>query len=121
MTGSVAFDTVMIFPGRFGDHILADQTQRLNVSFLVSDLEHRRGGTAANIAHTLALLGERPVLCAAVGADFGEYGAALQASGIDLAGILRCPDVATASGFITTDQDGNQITAFFPGAMTRAA
>jgi adenosine kinase len=121
VTGSVAFDTIMLFPGRFSDHILPDKTHLINVSFLVNRLERRRGGTAANIAHTLALLGERPLLCAAVGSDFTEYGAALSRTGVDTSAVLGCDDVPTASCFITTDHDDNQITAFFPGAMARAA
>src|ERR1019366_1698935 len=119
VTGSVAFDTIMVFPGRFGDHILPDKTHLINVSFLVNQLEKRRGGTAANIAYTLALLGERPLLCAAVGNDFTQYGAALSRSGVDTSAVLGCDDVATASCFITTDLDDNQITAFYPGAMAR--
>jgi adenosine kinase len=119
VTGSVAFDTIMVFPGRFGEHILPDKTHMLNVSFLVDRLEKRRGGTAANIAYTLALLGETPLLCAAVGDDFGDYDAALRAVGVDTSTALRCDDIPTASAFITTDLDDNQITAFFPGAMGR--
>ena len=121
VTGSVAFDTIMVFPGRFADHILADQAHVLNVSFLVDRLDRRRGGTAANIAYNLALLGERPLLCAAVGTDFTEYDAALGSVGVDTSRTLRCDDVTTATCFITTDGDDNQITAFFPGAMARAA
>ncbi|MGA8014715.1 MAG: carbohydrate kinase family protein [Candidatus Dormiibacterota bacterium] len=120
VTGSVAFDTIMVFPGRFSDHILTDKTHLINVSFLVNRLERRRGGTAANIAYTLALLGERPLLCAAVGSDFTEYGASLSRSGVDTSAVLGCDDVPTASCFITTDHEDNQITAFFPGAMARA-
>ena len=121
VTGSVAFDTIMVFPGRFGDHILPDKTHLINVSFLVNRLERRRGGAAANIAYTLALLGERPLLCAAVGSDFAEYGAALSRAGVDTSSALGCDDLPSASGFITTDEEDNQITAFFPGAMARAA
>jgi adenosine kinase len=121
VTGSVAYDTIMVFPGRFADHILSDQAHILNVSFLVERLEKRRGGTAANIAYNLALLGERPMLCAAVGNDFAEYGAALSAAGVDTSRALLCDDIGTATAFITTDADDNQITAFFPGAMSRAA
>jgi adenosine kinase len=122
VTGSVAFDTIMEFGGRFGDYILPEKTNELNVAFLVERLERRRGGTAANICFSLALLGERPLLCAAVGAvDFVEYAAALEADGVDTTGVLTCDDVSTATAFITTDQDGNQITAFHPGAMARAA
>jgi adenosine kinase len=121
VTGSVAYDTIMVFGGRFADHILPDQAHILNVSFLVEHLERRRGGTAANIAYNLALLGERPILCAAVGNDFAEYGAALHEMGVDTSRVLLCDDVSTATAFITTDLDDNQITAFFPGAMARAA
>jgi len=121
VTGSVAFDTIMVFPGRFGDHILPEKTHLINVSFLVNRLERRRGGTGANIAYTLALLGERPMLCAAVGSDFTEYGASLSRTGVDTSAALGCDDVPTASCFITTDLSANQITAFFPGAMARAA
>ena len=121
VTGSVAWDTIMVFPGRFADHILSDQVHSLNVSFLVERLEKRRGGTAANIAFSLALLGEHPLLCAAVGHDFADYGAALSAAGVDTSGALLCDDIGTATAFITTDIDDNQITAFFPGAMARAS
>jgi adenosine kinase len=121
VTGSVAYDTIMVFPGRFGEHILPDKTHVLNVSFLVDRLQRRRGGTAANIAYTLALLGERPLLCAAVGADYDDDAAELAAAGVDISGALRLADTPTASCYITTDLDDNQITAFFPGAMARAA
>ncbi len=122
VSGSVAFDTIMVFQGRFGDHILPEKTHLLNVAFLVDRLEKRRGGTAGNVAYSMALLGERPLLCAAVGtADFAAYEAALQAEGVDTSTVLRCEDIDTATAFITTDLDGNQITAFHPGAMTRAA
>jgi adenosine kinase len=122
VTGSVAFDTIMVFKGRFGDHILPDKTHLLNVAFLVDHLERRRGGTASNIAYSMAMLGERPLLCAAVGAnDFDGFAAALEAVGVDTSTVLRCDDIDTATAFITTDLDGNQITAFHPGAMSRAA
>jgi len=119
VTGSVAFDTIMVFPGRFGEHILPDKTHLINVSFLVDRLEKRRGGTAANVAYTLALHGESPLLCAAVGSDFDAYDDALRNAGVDTSTVLRCDDIPTASAFITTDLDDNQITAFFPGAMGR--
>ncbi len=122
MTGSVAFDTIMVFNGRFGDHILPEKTHVLNVAFLVEQLERRRGGTASNIAYSMAMLGEHPLLCAAVGgADFDGFGAALEAEGVDISSVLRCEGIDTATAFITTDLDGNQITAFHPGAMARAA
>jgi adenosine kinase len=122
VTGSVAFDTIMEFAGRFSDHILPEKTDQLNVAFLVERLEKRRGGTAANIAFSMAMLGEHPLLCAAAGgSDFVDYAAALEAEGVDTSGVLTCDDVSTATAFITTDRDGNQITAFYPGAMARAA
>jgi len=122
VTGSVAFDTIMVFPGRFRDHILPDHTHLLNVSFQVDRLERRRGGTAANICYSLALLGERPLLCAAVGgSDFDEYDAALAERGVVTSTALRCDGLPTATAFITTDLDDNQITAFYPAAMSRAA
>jgi adenosine kinase len=121
VTGSVAYDTIMVFPGRFGDHILPDKTHLINVSFLVESLERRRGGTAANVAYTLALLGERPLLCAAVGEDFRGYGEVLRAAGVDVDVALHCDGVSTAAAYITTDLADNQITAFHPGAMSRAA
>jgi len=119
VTGSVAYDTIMVFPGRFGEHILPDKTHLINVSFLVDRLEKRRGGTAANIAYTLALHGERPLLSAAVGNDFGDYDGALREVGVDTGAVLHCDDIPCAGAFITTDLDDNQITAFFPGAMGR--
>jgi adenosine kinase len=122
VTGSVAFDTIMEFGGRFGDHILPEKTNELNVAFLVDRLEKRRGGTATNICFSMALFGEQPLLCAAVGGgDFVEYAAALEFEGVDLSAVLTCDEVGTATAFITTDRDGNQITAFYPGAMARAA
>jgi adenosine kinase len=121
VTGSAAYDTIMVFGGRFGDHILPEKTHELNVAFLIERLEQRRGGTATNIAFSMALLGERPLLCAAAGAsDFSDYAAALEAEGVDTSGVLMCEGIGTATAFITTDADGNQITAFYPGAMTRA-
>lgn len=122
VTGSVAYDTIMLFRGRFADHILAEKTHLINLSFQVDSLERRNGGTAANVCYTLALLGQRPLLCAAVGAaDFDEYGMALEAAGVDTTRALRCDDVGTANAFITTDLDDNQITAFYAGAMARAS
>ena len=121
VTGSVAYDTIMVFNGRFADHILADQAHILNVSFLVDRLERRRGGTAANIAYTMALLGDRPVLCATVGRDYADDLESLAGAGVDVSGTLVLAEVPTAVCFITTDLDDNQITAFHPGAMARAA
>ena len=122
VTGSVAYDTIMVFPGHFGDHILSGQTHIINVSFQVTTIERRYGGTAANVCYTMALLGERPLLCAGVGnADFDEYAGHLERVGVETSSALRCQDVGTAAAFITTDLDNNQITAFYAGAMSHAA
>lgn len=120
VTGSVAYDHIMNFPGRFKDHILPDKLHILNVSFLVSNLQKLRGGCAANIAHACGLLGLEPKLVAAVGSDFGGYRTWLEERGIDLQGVLEDSELLTASCFITTDGDNNQITGFYPGAMARA-
>lgn len=121
VTGSVAYDNIMVFPGRFREHILADKAHVLNVSFLVNSQERRRGGTAANIAYTLALLGEKPLLCAAVGTDFSDDAAELREMGVDVSTTKVFSDINTATCYITTDLEDNQITAFYPGAMGRAA
>jgi adenosine kinase len=122
VTGSVAYDTIMVFPGRFSEHILPDKTHLINVSFQVDTMERRHGGTAANVCYSMALLGERPLLCAAVGADdFTAYDDRLTSAGVDTTEALRCEDVGTAAAFITTDLEDNQITAFYSGAMARAA
>lgn len=120
VTGSVAYDHIMNFPGRFKDHILPDKLHILNVSFLVQGLQRLRGGCAANVAYSLALHRVRPRLVAAVGSDFADYGRWLEEKGVDLAGTAVHQDLLTASCFITTDLDNNQITGFYPGAMGRA-
>jgi adenosine kinase len=120
VTGSVAFDNIMDFPGYFKDHILPEKVHILSVSFLVETLKRQRGGAGANVAYNLALLGERPRLIAAVGADFGEYRDWMGSVGIDTSGVWEVEDEFTASAFITTDRDDNQITGFYPGAMRRA-
>jgi adenosine kinase len=121
VTGSIAFDYIMVFPGRFRDHILPDKMHVLSVSFLVDSLTRRRGGTGANIAYNLGLLGERPVLVGTVGEDFGEYRAWLEEHGVDCHGVKIITGDHTASCFINTDLQDNQITAFYPGAMTQAS
>jgi adenosine kinase len=121
VTGSIAYDYIMVFPGRFRDHILADKMHVLSVSFLVDSLVRRRGGTAANIAYNLGLLGERPVVVGTVGEDFAEYRATLEATGVDTSGVAVIADEHTASCFINTDLQDNQITAFYPGAMAHAS
>ncbi len=121
VTGSIAYDYIMVFPGRFRDHILPDKMHVLSVSFLVDSLDRRRGGTAANISYSLALLGQKPVLVGTVGEDFDEYRQWLQQAGVDTSGVRVIPSEHTASCFINTDLQDNQITAFYPGAMTKAA
>ena len=120
VTGSIAFDYIMTFPGHFKDHFLADQIEHVSLSFLVDDMRVVRGGCAANIAYSLALLGERPYLMATAGRDGNEYREWLKAHGVDVAGMHLCDDVFTASFFVNTDQDGNQIATFYSGAMGRA-
>jgi len=120
VTGSVAFDNIMDFPGYFKDHILPEKVHILSVSFLVESLKRQRGGAGANVAYNLALLGEHPRLVAAVGEDFGDYREWMDAAGIDTSGLWEVPGEFTASAFITTDKDDNQITGFYPGAMRQA-
>ncbi|HEY8489387.1 MAG TPA: carbohydrate kinase family protein [Dehalococcoidia bacterium] len=118
--GSIAFDHIMVFRDYFANHILPDKVHVLNVSFLVDGLERRRGGTGANIAYNLALLGERPVLLGTAGHDFSEYREWLERHGVDTSHV-RVLDEYTAAAFIITDLADNQITGFYPGAMGRAA
>lgn len=120
LTGSIAFDYLMTFPGHFRDHILPDRLDSLSLSFLVDDLIRRRGGVAANIAYTMALLGERPTIMATVGNDFEEYGTWLREQGVDLSAVRTIPDLLTASFFVNTDLSNAQIASFYTGAMARA-
>ncbi len=120
VTGSIAYDYLMSFPGRFAEHILPDQIEHLSVSFLVDEMRRQRGGCAANIAYNLALLGERPHVMGTVGQDFGEYRTWLEQHGVDTSLIRDEPDLFTASFFVSTDQGGNQIASFYTGAMARA-
>jgi len=110
----------MTFPGRFAEQLLPDQLAHLSVSFLVSDLEVRRGGVAANIAFGMGLLGQRPLLVGAVGADFAEYRAWLDRHGVDTSGVRVSELRHTARFVCTTDKDLNQIASFYPGAMSEA-
>jgi adenosine kinase len=121
VTGSMAFDYIMSFPGHFIDHILPDQLEILSVSFLVDSMRRERGGCGGNIAYNLALLGQRPLLMATVGQDAPEYVAWLRDHGVDTSGVLQLPDEFTASFFVSTDQDNNQIASFYTGAMARAS
>jgi adenosine kinase len=121
LTGSVAFDYLMKFPGHFREHILPDQLECISLSFLVESMTRWRGGVAPNIGYTMALLGQHPRLWAAVGEDFQEYREWLEAKGIDTSGARVIPGVFTASFFVNTDRDNAQIASFYPGAMGHAA
>ena len=121
VTGSIAYDYIMNFPGHFKDHILPDKVHMISVSFLVDSMRRMRGGVAGNIAYSLALLGERPCILAAAGSDFADYRAFLDSKGVDTRGIRAFENELTASCFITTDKADNQITGFYPGAMRRAS
>jgi adenosine kinase len=117
ISGSLAYDRIMDFPGKFSDHILADKIHILNVCFVVNGLAEKFGGTAGNIAYSLALLGERPLILATAGNDFGKYQAWLRQHTLPLDGIRFIPEELTAGAYITTDMADNQITGFNPGAM----
>jgi adenosine kinase len=117
LTGSVAFDYLMTFPGYFRDHILPDKLDSISLSFLVDSFTKRRGGIAPNIAYTLALLGERPHIMATVGEDFAEYRDWLESKGVDTSRMKVIRGVVTASFFCNTDRSNNQIASFYPGAM----
>jgi adenosine kinase len=117
VTGSMAYDTIMVFPDRFRNHLLADQLHILNVCFLTPEMRREYGGTAGNIAYNLKLLGEDPLLMATVGEDIGPYLERLAGMGIGAGLLKKVPGQFTAQAFITTDLDDNQITAFHPGAM----
>ena len=116
--GSVAYDTIMVFHGQFGEHILPDQIHILNVAFLVPDMRREFGGTAGNIAYNLKLLGDEPVVMATVGDDFGPYRERFDQLGIGRTHVREIPGTFMPQAFITTDLDANQITAFHPGAMS---
>ncbi|HSR32221.1 MAG TPA: carbohydrate kinase family protein [Anaerolineae bacterium] len=120
VTGSVAFDYLMSFPGRFSEHILPEQLHQVSLSFLVDSMRKQRGGCAPNIAYTLALLGEHPTVMATVGQDFAEYRTWLENVGVDTSAIVEIDDEFTASFFVNTDQDNNQIASFYIGAMAQA-
>ena len=120
VTGSIATDHLMHFPGRFADQLLADQLHKVSLSFLVDDLVVRRGGVAANIAFGMGQLGLRPILLGAVGADFAEYRAWLQRHGVDCDSVHVSAVAHTARFVCTTDDDLNQIASFYAGAMSEA-
>jgi adenosine kinase len=116
--GSLAFDTIMVFPDQFKKHILPDQIHILNVAFMVPDMRREFGGTAGNIAYNLRLLGEEATIMATVGHDFTPYAQRLAKLGLSTRHVRTLDGQFTAQAFITTDIDDNQITAFHPGAMS---
>ena len=121
VTGSIAFDYLMSFPGKFTEHFLPEHFSRVSLSFLVDSMDKRRGGCAPNIAYTLALLGERPLLMGTAGQDFPDYRRWLEAAGVDTSLVKEVADKFTASFFCSTDEANNQIASFYTGAMAHAA
>ncbi|MFZ1395787.1 MAG: carbohydrate kinase family protein [Candidatus Promineifilaceae bacterium] len=121
VTGSIAYDYLMSFPGKFTDSLVADQLHTVSLSFLVDTLNRQRGGTAPNIAYTLALLGGRPRVMATAGQDFSDYRAWLEGHGVDTSAIMEIENDFCASFFVNTDQAQNQIASFYTGAMAHAA
>lgn len=120
VTGSIAFDYLMSFPGKFTENLLADQLSHLSVSFLVDSLTRQRGGTAPNIAYTMALLGGHPTVMGTAGQDFAAYRTWLSQQGVDTSAVVEIADDFTASFFVTTDLEQNQIASFYVGAMAYA-
>ena len=120
VTGSIAYDYLMSFPGSFSEHLLPDHLQKVSLSFLVDSMDKRRGGCAPNIAYTLALLGVQARLMGTAGQDFDDYRQWLQAAGVDTSLIQQVAGKFTASFFCSTDKDGNQIASFYTGAMAHA-
>ena len=119
-TGSIAYDYILTFKGKFKDHILPDKTHILNLSFLVDDLQKRRGGVAGNYAYNLRLLGHPAAILATAGTDATEYRDWLAANGVDCSGLRLLEGEISATGFTTTDMDDNQLTGYYGGAMWRA-
>lgn len=121
ITGSIAYDYIMSFPGYFREHVLLEKVaDSINLSFLVDRMVRRRGGVGSNIAYSLALLGERPRLMSTAGQDFGEYRDWLEQHGVDTSTVRQYDDVFTASFFCNIDMAHNQIASFYSGAMARA-
>ncbi|MEP7286893.1 MAG: carbohydrate kinase family protein [Chloroflexota bacterium] len=120
VTGSIAYDYLMRFPGQFKEHLIADNLHKISVSFLVEDMTRHWGGNGANIAYSLALLGHRPRLMGTAGKDFGDYRTRLEAVGVDTSSVQVIDSVFTASFFANTDKDNNQIASFYSGAMAYA-
>ncbi|UCC17891.1 MAG: carbohydrate kinase family protein [Dehalococcoidales bacterium] len=117
ISGSLAYDRIMDFPGKFSDHILPEKIHVLNVAFTVNSLTEKFGGTAGNIAYSLSLLGEKPIILSTIGRDYHRYYEWLEENNITREGIKIINDELTACAYITTDQSDNQITGFNPGAM----
>lgn len=117
ITGSIAYDYLMRFPGRFKEALVSDSLDKISVSFLVHDMTRHQGGVAANIAYSVALLGGRPRLMGTVGQDFGDYRRNLEAVGVDTSTTIELAHLFTASFFANTDLDNNQIASFYAGAM----
>ncbi len=120
VTGSLGFDYIMDFPGRFSDRIMPDKIHQISLSFLVDDLKKQWGGTAGNIAYSLGLLGIKPILLATAGNDFAPYKKYLQKTGVVTSHVKEIKNIATGSYFVITDQSDNQIGAFYTGAMRHA-
>src|SRR5512145_313992 len=120
LSGSVAYDYLMTFPGHFREQILPERLESISLSFLVDSMTRQRGGIAPNIAYTMALLGERPRVMATVGEDFEEYRTWLESKGVDTSLMQVVPGVFTASFFATTDRVASQIASFYAGAMGHA-
>ncbi len=119
VTGAIAYDYLMRFPGRFREHFLSDELNDMSLSFLVDDMTKHWGGTAANIAFCMAQLGMRPKLMGTVGQDFGDYRQWLESKGVDCSTVIQLDDVFTASFFSNTDVDNSQLAFFYGGAMNR--
>ncbi len=117
LTGSVAYDYLMTFPGLFKEQILPERLASISLSFLVDGMSKQRGGIAPNIAYSMALLGQKPRVMATVGEDFGDYRTWLESKGVDTSLMQVVPGLFTASFFATTDQSSAQIASFYPGAM----
>jgi adenosine kinase len=121
LTGSVAYDYLMTFPGLFKDQILPEMLEKISLSFLVDSMSRQRGGVAPNIAYTMAMLGFRSQIMATVGEDFNEYRQFLETAGVDTTLMETIPGLFTASFFVTTDKIAAQMASFYPGAMSVAA
>ncbi len=120
VSGSLAYDRIMDFPGNFADHIVAEKANVINISFAVNGMVEKFGGTAGNIAYALSLLGEKPLILATIGQDYDRYFKWLEKNSISTESICIIEEEFTAGAYITTDQADNQITVFNPGAMKQS-